>query len=180
MKNLILVFILLTTLAGKIKRGRVGLHGMVIYGQKGSYFLDHIPMESSPHDLQVVSEVAITTQGGKDLNIDLSNNTFTMRPSSFFSLDDFAAGKIETFAADIYKGGFEQGGEILIAAVKVRIKSVLLNRKIPSKSGQTSYEFADYWLNVITPARNFQKIVNLKTGKVLWCVKGPEFYEYCD
>lgn len=80
---------------------------MVIYRQQGSYLLDHIPMEHAPHDLQVLSEIKLETQAGQILAPDLSNETYTLKPSSEFSLNDLAEGKLKTFIGDLFQGGFE-------------------------------------------------------------------------
>ncbi len=180
MKNLIIILFVLTIIACKSLSGRIGLHGMVIYGQKGSYFLDHIPMEHAPHDLQVLTQVKLFSRNGTLLSLDLSNETFTFKPKTIFSLDDFAGGKITTFVGDLYVGGFEQGGRIHLSSVTVKVSSVEVHRQIPSDAELESYQFEEFKLNVITPERNFQSVVNTKTGKVIWCVKGPEFFEPCD
>src|SRR5262245_51746495 len=37
--------------------GRVGSHGMVLFGTRGRGYLSHIPMFQAPHDVQAIFEV---------------------------------------------------------------------------------------------------------------------------
>ena len=183
MKTLIPLFLILTTLACKsMGQGRMGLHGMVLFGDKGSYFLDHIPMEHAPHDLQVVTKVKLIDRKGKPVLNNFSNATFTLKPTEKFSLDEFASGKPFRFEADVYLGGFEQDGTVHpdLTSVMVEVQQVLLKRKLPATSGAGVIKVGQYEINVITPEKNVQMITNTLNGQILWCVKGPDFFEFCD
>lgn len=183
MKTLILIFFIVITLACKsMGEGRMGLHGMVLYGDKESYFLDHIPMEHAPHDLQVVTKVKLVDRKGKPVSNDFSQGTFTLKPSEKFSLDDYAAGKLIRFEGDIYFGGFEQDGRVYpgLTKVVVEVQQVVLKRQIPAESTQSSIQIEEFEINLITPEKNVQMIRNKTSGQILWCVKGPDFYEFCD
>ena len=166
--------------------GRTGLHGMVLYGTEGQYFIDHIPMEHPPHDFQIVAQIIIQDSKGKLVQLDLSNDTFTLKPSKQFSLNNFINGQLTEFVGDIYTGGFEQDGKVLAGYenVTVKVQNISFARPIPSASDKTSVQFTSgktiFEVNVITPSRNFQAIKNKSTGEFIWCVKGPDFFEPCN
>src|SRR3954447_23230882 len=67
---------------------RVGTHGMVVFGRRGGYFLEHIPMYSPPHDEQLVMRVSLHTAAGAPLDADLSDQGYSLQPATKFSLDD--------------------------------------------------------------------------------------------
>ena len=165
--------------------GRTGLHGMVLYGTDGQYFIDHIPMEHPPHDFQIVAQVVIQDSKGQAVQLDLSKDTFTLKPSKQFSLNNFINGQLTEFIGDIYNGGFEQNGKLLsgLENVTITVKNISFARPIPSASDKTAVQFVSgktiFEVNVITPARNFQAIKNKSTGEFIWCVKGPDFFEPC-
>jgi hypothetical protein len=163
--------------------GRFSLHGMVLYGA-GPYFLDHIPMLMAPHDYQVIAEVTLSDASGRPLSKDFSNGTFTLRPNSKFSLNDYVDGRLKTFTGAVFDGGFEQGGQIIrgLENVRVEVKEVKLARQLPGSSRQEVVEVSDganiYQANVIVPERNVQ-MIKRKNGPTLWCVVGPDFSEPC-
>lgn len=166
--------------------GRPALHGMVLYGSEGSYFLDHIPMNHAPHDFQVVAQVKLKDKTGSAISGDFSNAAFTLKPATNFSLNDYVAGRLKKFKGTIHSGSFEQGGPVVkgLDAVEVEVELLKLARQIPAESTapvvEVSSQIDAFELNVITPARSFQSIKNKRTGKELWCVKGPNFFEFCD
>lgn len=122
---------------------------------------------------------------GKSITDDFSNSGFTLKPSAQFSLNDFIAGRKTSFTGSIHDGGFEQGGEVLggLDDVTVEVKSFKLIRQLPAEHKQTTFTVSDlantFETNVISSRRNTQKIVNTTTGKVLWCVVGPDFFDAC-
>jgi hypothetical protein len=154
------------------ENGRMGLHGMVIYGSQGQYFLDHIPMNHSPHDFQVVAQVTLKTFNGKDVLVDLSQS-------------GFINGALTEFRAEVYSGSFEKEGQPVkgLEKIFVSVKNIEYARKIPSKSIGKAIQFKTskntFEVNVITPLRNYQSVKNILTGKILWCVKGPDFFDPC-
>ena len=162
--------------------GRVGLHGMVVFGT-GMYYMSHIPMLGMPHDIQVVSSVSLIDSNGNDVTAALSNDTFTIRPTSRFSLNNFAKGTLKEFKGSVYLGSFEMGGSVVegLNNVTVTVDTQIVVRQLPSESVHASVSLADgadgFSVNIITPARNFQEV--LKGGKRLWCVLGPDFFSPC-
>ncbi len=164
--------------------GRRGLHGMILVGSE-TYFLEHIPMLSPPHDFQIIVEIELRNIAGQKINRDFSGGTFSMKPAELFSLNDFVSGRLTAFEGSIYDGGFEQGGTVIrgLDRVSVTVKRLLLVRQLPAVNLEKVFEFSDakniYSSNIISPANNVQLIKNKTTGKILWCVLGPDFFEPC-
>ncbi len=164
--------------------GRRALHGMVVFGS-GPYFLEHIPMLTPPHDFQIITEV-ILKKNGTALKSDFSHQGFTLKPNSSFSLNDYVAGRLQTFSGSIYQGSFEQNGNLIngLESVSVEIRSYKVIRQLPgAQTSETSVQLTDgknsFESNVIRPNQNIQLIRNVNTGKVLWCVKAPDFFDSC-
>lgn len=164
--------------------GRRALHGMVVFGS-GPYFLEHIPMLTPPHDFQIITEVVLKNKNGLRLNFDFSNQGFTLKPSSNFSLNDYVAGRLKIFTASIHQGSFEQGGRIIagLENVSVEIQSYKVIRQLPAQEQEQWIKLTDgkstFESNVIRPNQNIQLIRNTSNGKTLWCVKAPDFFDSC-
>jgi hypothetical protein len=164
--------------------GRVGLHGMVVFGNGSKYFIEHIPMFHPPHDYQVVAEVRLSTRG-QSVRENFSNASFTLKPNANFSLDEFISGELTGFKGSIYSGSFEQDGKVLsgLENVEVEVAAILFARQLPAESNVPFFEVEDgentYRTNAITPRRSDQRIENRRTGEELWCVLAPEFFELC-
>jgi len=166
------------------KGGRRSLHGMVIFGS-GPFFLEHIPMLTPPHDFQIITEVRLTDENGKPVLRSFAAQGFTLKPAENFSLNDYVAGRLRDFSGSIHQGSFEQGGEILPGLGKVSVKVIeyKLVRQLPSASADLVFRLSDgvhtFESNIIRPQQNVQLIRNATTGKELWCVKGPDFFDPC-
>lgn len=164
--------------------GRRSLHGMVLFGA-GPYFLEHIPMLTAPHDFQIIAEVQLTGENGEALTFDFSKSGFTFKPATNFSLNDYVAGRLRSFAGSIHKGSFEQGGPVVdgLHKVNVVVKEYKKIRSLPATSQEQVIRVSDgtntFESNVIRPQQSIQKIRNVTTGVELWCVKGPDFFEPC-
>ena len=164
--------------------GRHGLHGMVLFGA-GPYFISHIPMNTPPHDFQIVAQVELATAAGEPVSEDFSQTGFTLRPGNTFSLNDYVLENLKAFSGSVHRGSFEMGAPVLpgLEQVTVRVVSFQLVRQIPDQSELSSMQLSDgkntFDINVITPDSDFQKIVNSQSGKTLWCVKGPDFFSPC-
>ncbi len=163
--------------------GRQALHGMVVFGS-GPYFLEHIPMLTPPHDFQIITEV-ILKKSGRALNLDLSEQGFTLKPNSSFSLTDYVSGRLQAFSGSIHQGSFEQGGKVVTGLdnISVEIQSYKIIRQLPAESQEQWIQLSDgkntFESNVIRPNQNVQLIRNTSNGKNLWCVKAPDFFDTC-
>lgn len=164
---------------------RKGLHGQVVFGNK-TYFMSHIPMLNMPHDIQIVTKVTITDSDGKKVERDFSQETFSIKPALAFSLNDFVKGTLKKFRATIYKGSFELNGTIEegLQGVMVEVTDYLIVRHLPSEPSTQTFNIEEedqlFKVNLIGSQKNIQEIINGKSDKVLWCVKGPDFFQPCD
>lgn len=102
--------------------GRVGSHGMVLFGSKEQAFLSHIPMFHAPHDVQLVT--AVRVEGPANLPNDFGDRLYTFVPERL-SLDALRLGKLTTFKGTIYLGNFEDGGRPLPGEVVVTVTRVV-------------------------------------------------------
>lgn len=165
--------------------GRKGLHGMVVFGSHGSYFMEHIPMLTPPHDFQILTTVSLKDQAGQPLKNDFSKTGFTLKPASNFSLNDFIEGRLTKFNGSIFRGSFEQEGKVVegLENVQIEVTKMHFNRHLPSESSEEFFEVSDgensYQTTLITSENNFQKIINKNLKMSLWCVTGPDFFEFC-
>src|SRR5262245_56190303 len=85
------------------QHARVGLHGMVLFGRT-QHYLEHIPMFRPPHDRQLILRVTLRDAAGAPIAADFGAETFSVKPSGTFSLDDLAAKQLPRFTGDIYRG----------------------------------------------------------------------------
>jgi hypothetical protein len=147
---------------------RVGTHGMAVFGRRGGYFLEHIPMYSPPHDEQLVMRVSLHTAAGAPLDADLSDQGYSIQPAAAFSLDDLVLREHATFVGAIHRGNFEAGGPVIHPAVTVAIDEILVARRVPAadRSAPAYYVVGDgagaaYATNAIRDGRGIQEIVRL-------------------
>jgi hypothetical protein len=102
----------------------VSVHGMVLFGSKsGKLYLSHIPLYSSPHNIQVIVEVGIVG-GVPEASQTFATKNFTVRPDRF-SLYDLAAGTLRTIKGTIFLGNFESGGRPIHNGVQFEVKRVI-------------------------------------------------------
>jgi hypothetical protein len=131
MKGWMLLVLLLSTSAWAEP---AAVHGMLLVGQE-KIFLSHLPMFHSPHDQQALIEVelddkamAILAESRKSSD----ETVYTIVPEPFV-LTEFLA-RPHSFRAELYRGHFERGGELLDEFVNVKVKSILFQKKL-SRSG---------------------------------------------
>lgn len=164
--------------------GRKSLHGMVLFGA-GPYFLEHIPMLTPPHDFQIIAEVSLKAKNGKPVTHDFSNQGFTLKPDTTFSLNDYVSGRLRNFSGSIFSGSFEQDGKMVsdLQDVVVEVLEYKVIRQLPSPSKEQKFVVTDgknsFESNIIRPDQSIQLIQNVGTGKTLWCVEGPDFFSPC-
>ncbi len=141
---------------------------MVVFGRRGGYFLEHIPMYSTPHDEQLLMRVSLHTTAGTPLDADLSDQGYSLRPATQFSLDDLVLREQASFTGDVHRGNFEANGPVLYSKVTVAVDAVLVTRRVPAadSSSPAYYVVGDasgaaYATNAIRNARGNQQIVRL-------------------
>ena len=148
---------------------RIGLHGMVLFGRT-NYFLEHIPTFARPHNEQLVMRVSLATAAGAPIAEDFSDQGYSIRPTTQFSLDDLSLGKRVSFVGNIHRGNFEQGAPVAIANAKITVEEVLIARNLPggepiAADEQEYFILGDaddaYATNFIRDARGFQQILRI-------------------
>lgn len=108
-----------------------GIHGMVLMGE-GIQYASHLPLFHSPHDYQVILKIKLdepsTTTYQKDRVVHPENKMYTLEPEKFVLpaiLND-----VTTFKANIYRGHFERGGELISKDAQIEITKVLYFHKL--------------------------------------------------
>ncbi|WP_318849125.1 hypothetical protein [Chryseobacterium sp. JV558] len=103
-----------------------GIHGMVLLGDDTQY-ASHLPLFYAPHDYQVILKIQLdqtsTLNYKKDQLTHPEVKLYTIEPEKFVLpgiMND-----IKTFKANIYRGHFERGGELIIKDAQVEITKVL-------------------------------------------------------
>jgi hypothetical protein len=106
---------------------RMGTHGMLLFGGNDALFASHLPMFHTPHDVQLVLEIALT-----DAKLDRTlrgmlqaeRAQWTLEPE-VLSLSSLWQAAPAAFNARLVRGHFERGGRTVFASVQVRVKQVL-------------------------------------------------------
>jgi hypothetical protein len=148
----------------------VGVHGMVLFGSERLY-LSHIPLYSTPHNIQVVVEVKIASGVTADQQ-QFGTRNFTVKPTAF-SLHDLAHGVLGSVAGTIYFGNFESGGTPAFRNVKFDVIRVLFERAMsPSMPVNASLDYIavgtpaqPYLVHLIDAPPSFDHIVAVRLPK---------------
>ncbi len=147
---------------------RVGTHGMVVFGRPGGYFLEHLPMYTPPHDEQIVMRVSLRTAAGAALDVDLSDQAYSIKPTAELSLDDLLLRSRTSFPGDLHRGNFEADGPVIHPGVTVTVDEILLSIRVPA-DGHTSPSYyvvgnaagGMYATNAIRDSRGILEIIRL-------------------
>ena len=107
-----------------------GVHGMVLFGSD-SLFASHLPLYRAPHDWQVVLEVEPQDQAVAE-SFRQSDGMLTIEPEPFdlTRLDPQAEDPLPAFAAKVYKGHFERGGELWLECHQLQVHRLAHRQKI--------------------------------------------------
>jgi hypothetical protein len=146
--------------------GRVGIHGMVVFGRAGHYYLEHIPMFRPPHDAQLVVRATLRDRRGDAVVRDLADGAYTLRPAEPIALDDLVGGKRTDLVGDLYRGSFERDGAVIEPGVHVAIEARLVVRPLPGPGNEPGYFVIGdgedaYLTNAIGPDRPYQQILRV-------------------
>lgn len=148
-----------------------GLHGMLLVGADPIY-LSHLPMFMVPHNYQVILKVSLDDEvSGKlrEFRAHFGRDAlFTVAPEEFPILE-LTEDRTE-FQADVVKGHFEHGGDVIAPNTTVRIEDVVYFRELPLDSpaekrgdleylpfGDTDGEF--FLTHRITQAPDFDQVL---------------------
>jgi hypothetical protein len=110
----------------------IGVHGMLLVGEAPVY-LSHLPMFMAPHNFQVILEVTLNAEASRRLAEFRAqfgrDDLYTVKPEEFSIVDllpvDPAKPALATFKADVVKGHFEKGGDVIAGGATVRVDDVI-------------------------------------------------------
>lgn len=115
-----------------------GMHGMLVIGADPSY-LSHLPMFMPPHNYQVVLKVTLEDTVARELaelhTAEQANALVTVAPEKFPITDLSPANAdqppLATFRGDVFRGHFEQGGDVLASRTPITVVEVVHFRMLP-------------------------------------------------
>ena len=147
---------------------RVAIHGMVLFGQTHVY-LAHIPTFDKPHNEQLIAKVEAKLGAEHATPDGFSDQLYTVRPKSPFSLDNLMAQKpgATSFVGDIHRGNFEHEGPVAIPDVEFEVTHIVVARALSATTPPdpvTTYlvfgtEGDLYAVNRITSQANMQRVL---------------------
>lgn len=127
---------------GHVSHGeQPSVHGMLLVGN-GPFYLSHLPMFHKPHDYQVILEVELKksrTEPGEasSLYVDdrrvTGEKIYTIVPEPFVLTELFPADETTprtSFKADLVRGHFERGGQVILKEVEFKITKVIYKKKL--------------------------------------------------
>jgi len=105
---------------------------MLLVGEAPVY-LSHLPMFMAPHNFQVILEATLDAEASRRLGDSRAHsghdNLYTVKPEEFSIVDllpaDPAKPALAAFKADIVKGHFEKGGDVIAAGARVSVDDVI-------------------------------------------------------
>lgn len=167
MKTLVLLLLVITLRVNA--HDHPSVHGMLVIGSETVY-LSHLPMFHSPHDYQVILEVKISKEALSIYQASLrssSEKVYTLVPEVFI-LPEMIQNP-HPFKAQLFKGPFERGGQLVANDLKVEISKVVYFKKInPNESrpklgqylvfGNTQEQFLAH---LITRKPDFDQVLKL-------------------
>jgi hypothetical protein len=102
----------------------IGVHGMLLFGEDPTY-LSHLPMFDTPHNFQVLLEVAVDDAARKAYRPD-EMHTFVPEPFPIAELDPSGGGPAKTtIDGAIFGGHFERGGTRVIDRTEAQVRQVV-------------------------------------------------------
>lgn len=106
------------------------IHGMLVVGTDVVY-LSHLPMFRSPHNYQLIFEVALPEAVLAGYRVDAAahaDQLYTLVPTMRWVLPETIRGDA-SFVADLYRGHFERGGTPIRQGVRVAVKRIVQFRR---------------------------------------------------
>ncbi len=148
------------------------VHGMLLFGEE-RVFLSHLPMFHSPHDYQVILEAELdraAQSAYRRSRIASQETVYTLVPETFVLPELVRSPR--PFRAQLYRGHFERGGELIAGDVRVTLKEVLHFRRFDPKatrSREASYllfgEGRDQYLAHLIEAKpDFDQVLRVRSA----------------
>jgi hypothetical protein len=109
-----------------------GVHGMLLVGQEPIY-LSHLPMFMAPHNYQVILKVHLDDEANGTLRNFRAHfgpdSRYTVKPEVFSITDlipnDTGTAARTSFAAELVKGHFEKGADVIAEHATVHVDEVV-------------------------------------------------------
>jgi len=151
--------------------GRVGSHGMVLFGDRTRAYVSHIPVFGPPHDVQAIAEISLPSSLPSAVPQTFSDRLYTFLPDRM-SLDAFRLGTLRTMRGTIFLGNFEQGGRPVASGVTVNIGKIVhqhelrANEALPSAPTYFLFGTPDkaFAVHKIAGAPGFDQISAVELG----------------
>ncbi|MGU3377545.1 hypothetical protein [Chryseobacterium sp. M5A1_1a] len=119
-----------------------GVHGMVLFGETQQY-VSHLPLFYSPHDYQVILKVELDSVSQEIYLKDrrqYQTELYTIEPDKFILPE--LLNNVHSFKANIYRGHFERGGDVILQGVNLEVHKVLYFNKLkPVKTQANPYVY---------------------------------------
>lgn len=158
--------------------GRMGTHGMALFGGRDGLYASHLPMFHTPHDVQLVLRLHIEDQATDSaLRAALEGRTalWTINPETF-DLNHIQAGM--RFQADLVAGHFERGGKARWHAVTVIVDEVILRQALSAELRNKNAAFyrkvGNFLVKEIDSRPDFDHIVALEKPMGLSRISVPK------
>ncbi len=128
----------------------IGVHGMLLVGgARVPVYLSPLPMFMAPHNFQVILEVTLDAEASRrfeDVHAQLGpDQLYTVKPEAFSIVDllsvDPANEALSEFKADIFRGHFEKGGDVIASGARVGVTSVIHFRELGSADKATDLNY---------------------------------------
>ncbi len=102
----------------------IGVHGMLLFGDDPVY-LSHLPMFDTPHNFQVLLEVALD-DAAREASRSEEMHTFVPEPFPISELDPSGGGPARTtIEGSIFSGHFERGGKQVVDRTEAQVREVV-------------------------------------------------------
>lgn len=127
----------------------MGVHGMLLFGDDVLY-LSHLPMFESPHNFQVILEVALNDAANELLRAHRKTSgqeLYTFEPAAFHitELDPSGEGAARSSVeGTIYQGHFERGGQPIARGVVAEIRNVVYFNELDVAAAHTTTQALTY------------------------------------
>lgn len=147
-----------------------GTHGMVLFGEHEQY-VSHLPLFYTPHDYQVIVNVKLDSSTQQfyleDRKIHQAE-LYTIEPDKFVLPE--ILNDIHSFKANLYRGHFERGGQLILQNINVEIVKIIYFKKlIQTKNTPTSLHYMlfgnkqeQFLVHQILSRPEFDEILNVQ------------------
>lgn len=115
---------------------------MVLFGEHQQY-ASHLPLFYSPHDYQIILKVKLDSSAQQTYISDRKTShteLYTIEPEKFVLPE--VMNDIKSFKANLYRGHFERGGQLVLQNVVVHIEKVEYFKKlIPTQNQKEPFRY---------------------------------------